>query len=249
MKGDLMDKLLSALPYRVETDEQGSPTLLDVLERANDNLTELIDRDKPTTIQQHSICICSECINTVIIKKDTNISTIPPHLREDLYGIEENQLESIPSELLIKSNAGEDIHQLPISIHGPDTLQKEINILLPKYKKQFCTQVRPEPAHLPPFELTIDKDQWENKKNCLPARRADQTRQEAIRSLATTLEENSVIQPSRASHYSHAFVVPKPNSKWRFVVDYKNLNLLSDMEKWPIPNIKEMLYRLGDKKT
>ena len=250
MKGDLMDKLLSACPYRVGTDEQGAPSLLNVLERANDQLSELIDRDNATNIHpQHIVCTCAECITSIITKPtNTNFSNIPPHLREDLYGIDENQLESIPSELLSTHDAEEDIYRLPTTIHGPESLQQSAKVLLSQYKQQFCTQVRPEPAHLPPFELTVEKDQWEDKRNCLPARRADQTRQGAIRSLTSTLEANSVIQPSRAPYYSHAFVVPKPNSKWRFVVDYKNLNLLSDMEKWPIPNIKEMLYRLGDKK-
>ena len=138
MKGELMDKLLSACPYRVGSDEQGSPTLLDALERANDQLTDLINRDSVTDTQQHRVCTCFECINQAS-QPISNRSTIPPHLREDLYGIEEDQLESIPSELLSTSNAEDDIHRLPISIHGPDTLQSGINNLLPRYKQQFCT--------------------------------------------------------------------------------------------------------------
>ena len=40
-----------------------------------------------------------------------------------------------------------------------------------------------------------------------------------------------------------------PNqAKWRFVVDYKNIKSFTKAsEKWPLPNIKEILSRLGDK--
>lgn len=43
-------------------------------------------------------------------------------------------------------------------------------------------------------------------------------------------------------------MVPKPNNKWRFCVDYTGLNKLTRWEKWPLPNIQEMLRRIGEKK-
>jgi hypothetical protein len=59
-----------------------------------------------------------------------------------------------------------------------------------------------------------------------------------------------VIRPSRAGYYSHGFMVPKPGGKQRLVVDFKFLNLESEVESgWGIPNIKDILERLGEKKS
>jgi hypothetical protein len=45
-------------------------------------------------------------------------------------------------------------------------------------------------------------------------------------------------------------MVPKPGGKQRLVVDFKFLNLDSEVESgWGIPNIKDILERLGEKKS
>ena len=42
---------------------------------------------------------------------------------------------------------------------------------------------------------------------------------------------------------------PKSNNKWRFCVDYRNLNECSEAMGWPIPNVYRMLQRLGNKRA
>jgi hypothetical protein len=56
-----------------------------------------------------------------------------------------------------------------------------------------------------------------------------------------------VIQPSRATAWSQAHLVPKPGQvkKWRFTIDYRNLNKVISNEGWQIPNMKQMLQRIG----
>ena len=54
-----------------------------------------------------------------------------------------------------------------------------------------------------------------------------------------------VIEPSNAEYYSQVHLTPKPNGKWRFCIDYRNLNTVSKSEGWPLPNIQQMLERLG----
>ena len=61
--------------------------------------------------------------------------------------------------------------------------------------------------------------------------------------------ELEVMQPSHAEYYSQAHLVPKSLNKWRFCLDYRNLNLAVKGMGWPIPNIKHMLRRLGDYKS
>lgn len=248
MKGDFIQKLLSDFPYRVGQDDQGTTSLYPLIEKVQDRLTDLVSyaNNFDTDNEVHKPCTCSDCVARLEQHRTSNMSTIAPYLREDLYGIDDDQLESIPSEFL--SDHDEKHQILPCNIRGPQSLQDSISDMLERYHSRFSTEVRAEPAKLPPFDLRVDKAAWELAQNSLPARRADQTRQAEINKITSTLKDHNIITPSREPYYSHAFVVPKPNGKWRFVVDYKNLNLITEMERWPIPNIKEMLFRLGDKK-
>ena len=40
----------------------------------------------------------------------------------------------------------------------------------------------------------------------------------------------------------------KSSHGWRFCIDFRNLNVVSKGMGWPIPNIRHMLQRIGDKK-
>jgi hypothetical protein len=101
-------------------------------------------------------------------------------------------------------------------------------------------------AHVRPFSLKVDHDKWRTKGNCLPPRRMDNTRETELRRQVELLLRLGVIRESKAGHYSHAFVVPKPGDKWRLVLDFKNLNRASEVESgWGIPNIQDIMKRLG----
>ena len=51
-----------------------------------------------------------------------------------------------------------------------------------------------------------------------------------------------VIEVSHAPAWSQVHLVPKPDGKWRFTLDFVQL------EGWPIPNISDTLKRIGDAK-
>ena len=61
--------------------------------------------------------------------------------------------------------------------------------------------------------------------------------------------ELKLIRSSTVSATSHVMLAPKPGGKWRFCVDYRSLNLLSESLSWPIPNIKHMLERIGNRRA
>ena len=48
-----------------------------------------------------------------------------------------------------------------------------------------------------------------------------------------------------ASRYCQVLLTPKPNDRWRFCIDYQPLNSCSESEGWNLPNIHQMLQRLG----
>lgn len=67
------------------------------------------------------------------------------------------------------------------------------------------------------------------------------------------LLEDGIIRPSRSPYNSPVWVVPKkPDSKgnkqYRVVIDYRKLNLVTIADRYPIPEINEVLSQLGKNK-
>ena len=57
-----------------------------------------------------------------------------------------------------------------------------------------------------------------------------------------------VIDRSTADCYSQVVLARKPNNEWRFCVDHKNLNECTRSQALPIPDIKNDLDRIGEKR-
>lgn len=57
-----------------------------------------------------------------------------------------------------------------------------------------------------------------------------------------------LIRPSKATSYSQILLVPKPDGKWRFCIDYRLLNSCIKGSSWPLPHIQNMLQRIGQKR-
>lgn len=57
-----------------------------------------------------------------------------------------------------------------------------------------------------------------------------------------------IIRPSKSPWSSCAFVLPKKDGTWRFIVDYRELNKISVPDNYPMPNIEEILAYLGGAK-
>ena len=74
-------------------------------------------------------------------------------------------------------------------------------------------------------------------RNRQPPRPQSSVKQQEIRRQVQEMLDNNVIEPSSATEYSQVHLQPKPEGKWRFCVDLRNLNLASKGRGWPIPNI------------
>ena len=181
-------------------------------------------------------------------EKDYSLYTMNRSIRsdfeqEDIHEIRDDQMESIPSEMLDDSSTDDN---LPPEVHGTPSLQAKLRALILEYKDIFSRKVRKDPANLPPFNFSVDKEKWETHTNKTPPRRYDNTKSAAIQQIVDQLLSLGVIVPSDAAFYSHGFPVPKSKpGSWRLVIDLKNLNKISSTESWPIPNIKQLLQRLG----
>lgn len=60
---------------------------------------------------------------------------------------------------------------------------------------------------------------------------------ELLRKTVDELLEQGVIEPSRSSYASPAFLVPKPNGKSRMVIDYRKVNKCVAIDSVPLPDL------------
>ena len=178
-----------------------------------------------------------------------NISHKSAYDREGgLPGIPDNKLESIPAEI-IQTATNDGIGELDkIDIQGHPQLKAKLRALVEEFKPIFQSSVVKEPANIPPFVLDIDETKWKIPSNRTRGRPTDREREKELARMLKILEDNDVIEPSTDSYWSHAFLVPKPKpNTWRLVLDFKNLNKATkNHNKWPLPQIKEMLTRVGE---
>ena len=63
-----------------------------------------------------------------------------------------------------------------------------------------------------------------------------------------TLISQGIVEKSQSPHYSQILMVPKPDGTFRMCVDYRALHDCTADASWPIPNIAEMLRRIGSQK-
>lgn len=64
---------------------------------------------------------------------------------------------------------------------------------------------------------------------------------EVVDSIVQSMVKIGIVRPSKSQHASPVVLVPKPNSKWRLCVDYRELNRLSKVDTYPLPRIDDVL--------
>jgi hypothetical protein len=113
-------------------------------------------------------------------------------------------------------------------------LQTKLKALVRDFIDVFATKVRKEPAAVDPMKIVIDEE-----------------KQKEIQKQVDVLLELGVIKESRTTEWSQVHLVPKPTpegqpQKWRFTLDYVRLNSATvGLEGWPIPNIQQIINRIG----
>ena len=156
--------------------------------------------------------------------------------------------ESPPWERIVDGD--EQFTGIPEKIYGKPEEKEQIKKLCWMYRDIFSTELRSEPANITPMELPVDQKAWEEiKTNKCPPRPQTILKQQETYRQVNIMAENNVIKTSEANKFCQVMLTPKPNNKWRFCVDFSPLNLVCKYMGWPIPNIEEMLIRIGNAKS
>jgi len=93
----------------------------------------------------------------------------------------------------------------------------------------------PEPLRVDPAATPIYTRQWP----------LDQTRLEAARKMLDDLVRQGVVEPASSSWNSPIMIVPKKDGTWRFAIDYRKLNAITEMDPSSVPNAKNFLHSLA----
>ena len=167
-------------------------------------------------------------------------------------GAEPPEYNTTESDRLSGSSNTPATNYIPkIQREGMDPMfVKAIEAVCLKHLPVFNTRLNVQPALIKPMELEVDLAKWEIPSNQGPPRHQTPKKQEAIRTQVTEMLKHDIISPDdKAEYYSHPHLVPKPQSEaLRFAIDFRGLNVASKGSGWPIPNIPQMLVRLGEMK-
>ena len=143
------------------------------------------------------------------------------------------------------STSAADEYKL-VNVYGSKELQTRIRAVLAKYKRVFRSTLPKQPAKVTPLRLNVDAESWETSAHQLPHRRQSISKDVEIFNQIRDMIQSSVISESQDAHaWSQVLLVLKPNGKWRFCIDFRQLNNLIKNKGWPLPRIEEVLERVG----
>ena len=108
-----------------------------------------------------------------------------------------------------------------------------------RFSDIFSNDLPKDPADISPFNLIVDDTKWKVGKNRAPPRSQSSVKQNAIFKTIQTLISQGIVEKSQSPPYSQILMVPKPDGTFRFRND------CTADASWPIPNIAEMLMRIG----
>lgn len=99
------------------------------------------------------------------------------------------------------------------------------------------------------MEIKVDRQKWNTIKGNMGVGPREVKNKEIKRQL-DKLIETKVVRVSEANRYSQVHLQKKPNSSkgnisWRFCIDFVLLNSCCEGEGWNLPNIQQMLLRIG----
>lgn len=135
-----------------------------------------------------------------------------------------------------------------VELHGSENFKKRILQVLADHKEVFSSTLPAQPARVEPLQFDIDLIQWKQPANQTPHRRQSINKDAEIQRQVIDMMKTNVLSQSDAAAWSQVLLTLKPNGKWRFCIDFRQLNKLMDDRGWPLPRIDELLERVGRQK-
>ena len=108
----------------------------------------------------------------------------------------------------------------------------------------------PPNPNLTPMPIRLRED-WDGVPAFQRTRRMAPKELEVCKQQLQELLEKGLIQPSTSPWGAPVLVLPKPHQpgKWRMVVDYRKLNELTVADKYPLPDIQQLMEDMQGKRV
>ena len=135
-----------------------------------------------------------------------------------------------------------------ITFEGDESFQRKLRELCSEYSDIFSDQLAEKPASLKPFEINIPLELWGKDENRAPVRPQSSTKEAALKENLDEMLASGVTERSDATYYSNPIIVTKSPGKFRTCIDYRPLNKCLTPASFPLPNIKHLFERIGNKK-
>lgn len=88
----------------------------------------------------------------------------------------------------------------------------------------------------------------EEKPIAIRPYRMSREKTEVMTNLTREMERNGIIEPSTSPWAAPVVLVPKKDGSWRYCVDYRALNQVTEKDPYPIPNLMEIIFQLRNAK-
>lgn len=172
----------------------------------------------------------------------------PKRMLLDIEPDADDLIDEFRNQSLWDTTINSEFNLSDIQIEGSDSMKNSIANLIIEFKDIFSSSLENTPALLPPMELKVDEAKWKVNSNAMAPRIQSLIKEEEIEKQTTKLRENNKIQSCLEPYYSQVHLTkPLNKSTYRFCIDYRNLNNCTENIFWPLPNIDNMLRRLGTK--
>ncbi len=134
-------------------------------------------------------------------------------------------------------------------LEGPVEMKDRLKAIIQRHRKVFSTKLNKEPASVTPLEIELREGSvWETAVNASPPRVQTRLKAVEVQQQVDKMLSSGVIRVSKAKAWSQVMLTPKKDDSWRFCIDFRRLNVVTEPNSWPLPKIKQLLERLGSKK-
>lgn len=120
-----------------------------------------------------------------------------------------------------------------------------VELTLVDMEHLFENSVKPEPGMSFPEFMLVEEEAVDKAPLRGKLRPQSPEHEDEIRKQVAKLLDLNVIEVYSGQHYSQVLLVKKPDGSLRFCVDYRFVNKITKMQYYPLPNIANLLQRLG----
>lgn len=168
-----------------------------------------------------------------------------------IYTAEDYMLIDKNRRIRIRQQVSQSVNTIDIrNGHMTQKQKTQLNLLVGRYENLFC-----DPNERLTFTTSVVAEIQTKDESAVYSRYYPypMNLKDEVEAQIKDLLDNGIIRPSRSAYNSPIWIVPKKadascKKKYRLVIDYRKLNDATIPDKYPIPNINDILPQLSKSK-